>query len=92
MQPGQLQTLDEWIEKQREHRSRPEAIRQILERALRPRAKPKLGDAAAQAGRHADAERAAHDYIDNALKHEHEDVRAARKKQLTTMPGGTKRR
>jgi hypothetical protein len=32
LQPG---ILVDWIVKQREHRSRPEAIRQILERALR---------------------------------------------------------
>jgi Arc/MetJ-type ribon-helix-helix transcriptional regulator len=32
--PDQLALLDAWIEKQREHRSRPEAIRRILERAL----------------------------------------------------------
>ena len=50
------------------------------------------GEAAAREARDTDAERAAHDYIDNALKHEHEDVRAARKKQLTTMPSGAKRR
>jgi metal-responsive CopG/Arc/MetJ family transcriptional regulator len=33
--PDQLKALDAWIAKQREHRSRPEAIRQILERALK---------------------------------------------------------
>ena len=32
---GLLEPLDAWIKKQREHRSRPEAIRQILERALK---------------------------------------------------------
>jgi metal-responsive CopG/Arc/MetJ family transcriptional regulator len=31
-----LEPLDEWIQKQRDRRSRPEAIRQILERALKP--------------------------------------------------------
>jgi hypothetical protein len=35
IQPDQLKTLDNWIAKQREHRSRPEAIREILERALK---------------------------------------------------------
>ena len=39
MPPGQLKALDDWIKKQREHRSRPEAIREILERALK-RPKP----------------------------------------------------
>jgi hypothetical protein len=39
MLPDQLAALDEWIEKQREHRSRPEAIRQILERAFKPKGK-----------------------------------------------------
>ena len=33
--PDQLQALDGWIAKLREHRSRPEAIREILERALK---------------------------------------------------------
>ena len=41
MQPDLLAPLDEWIKKQREHRSRPEAIRKILERALRPKARGK---------------------------------------------------
>jgi Arc/MetJ-type ribon-helix-helix transcriptional regulator len=35
LQAQQLEQLDDWIEKQREHRSRPEAIREILERALK---------------------------------------------------------
>ena len=35
LHPDLLVPLDEWIEKQREHRSRPEAIREILEKALR---------------------------------------------------------
>jgi metal-responsive CopG/Arc/MetJ family transcriptional regulator len=35
IQPDQLKALDAWITKQREHRSRPEAIREILERALK---------------------------------------------------------
>jgi hypothetical protein len=32
--PEQLADLDSWIEKQRDHRSRPDAIRQLLEQAL----------------------------------------------------------
>jgi|GEM_PF-1943947 Arc/MetJ-type ribon-helix-helix transcriptional regulator len=39
LQSDQLQALDAWIAKQREQRSRPEAIREILERALK-RAQP----------------------------------------------------
>jgi hypothetical protein len=35
LQPDLLVSLDDWIAKQREHRSRPEAIREILERALK---------------------------------------------------------
>ena len=35
VQPDLLVALDDWIAKQREHRSRPEAIREILERALK---------------------------------------------------------
>jgi metal-responsive CopG/Arc/MetJ family transcriptional regulator len=35
LQAEQLERLDHWIGKQREHRSRPEAIRQILLRALK---------------------------------------------------------
>ena len=35
IQPDQLKALDDWISKQREHRSRPEAIREILQRALK---------------------------------------------------------
>jgi hypothetical protein len=35
LQPGLLGALDEWIARQREHRSRPEAIRELLERALK---------------------------------------------------------
>jgi hypothetical protein len=35
VQPDLLVALDDWIAKQREHRSRPEAIHEILERALK---------------------------------------------------------
>jgi Arc/MetJ-type ribon-helix-helix transcriptional regulator len=35
LQPDLLFSLDAWIAKQREHQSRPEAIREILERALK---------------------------------------------------------
>lgn len=35
MQPDQLAALDAWIAKQREPVSRPEAIRQLLARALK---------------------------------------------------------
>jgi metal-responsive CopG/Arc/MetJ family transcriptional regulator len=74
--------------------SRSEAIRRLIENGLTnpiPR-KPKRLDAVSRAARHTDAQRAAHDYIDDALKDESEDVRAARKKRLTTMPAGLKRR
>jgi Arc/MetJ-type ribon-helix-helix transcriptional regulator len=37
VQPDLLMSLDEWIENQRERRSRPEAIRELLERVLRHR-------------------------------------------------------
>jgi hypothetical protein len=39
LQPGILEALDVWIDKQRHPRSRPEAIRQILERALKLKGK-----------------------------------------------------
>ena len=39
VQPDQLAALDAWIEKQREARSRPEAIRELLERALKLKGK-----------------------------------------------------
>jgi len=38
IQPDQLKLLDDWIARAREHRSRPRAIRQILEQALAPAA------------------------------------------------------
>ena len=38
IQPDQLKLLDDWIASAREHRSRPGAIRQILEQALAPAA------------------------------------------------------
>jgi metal-responsive CopG/Arc/MetJ family transcriptional regulator len=33
--PDQIMALDAWIAQQREHRSRPEAIRRLLEQALK---------------------------------------------------------
>jgi metal-responsive CopG/Arc/MetJ family transcriptional regulator len=88
--------VDRWAKNQPGKPLRSEAIRQLIEIGLaakaKAKAKPKRAGAAARVARHTDAERAAHDYIDNALKHEPEHVRTARKKQLTTMPGGTKRR
>jgi metal-responsive CopG/Arc/MetJ family transcriptional regulator len=75
-------------------KTRSAAVRRLVELGLTvpTNGKPKRSDAVAQAVHHTDAERAAHDYIDNALKHEPDHVRAARKKRLTTMPGGVKRR
>jgi hypothetical protein len=34
MQPGSLEALDGWIDRQKDSLSRPEAIRQLVERAL----------------------------------------------------------
>ena len=94
LSPNLRKSVDDWHRKAADLPSRSEAIRRLVELGLTVPTvrKSKRGDAAARAVRHTDAERAAHDYIDNALKNEHEDVRAARKKRLTTMPGGTKRR
>ena len=37
LHPNLLEPLDEWMQKQRDYRSRPEAIREILERVLKPK-------------------------------------------------------
>ena len=94
MQPPQLSRLDHWIDVQPEPKpSRPEAARQLIDKGLTVPAarKPKRG-APSQATHDSHAKRAAHDYIDDALKHEPAHVRTERKKRLTTMPSGTKRR
>jgi metal-responsive CopG/Arc/MetJ family transcriptional regulator len=91
LQPNLLISLDEWIEKQREHRSRPEAIRELLERALVKNA-PARSSAKAREASAAKAEKHAHDHIDEALQGETQGVRSERKKRLTSLPSGFKRR
>jgi metal-responsive CopG/Arc/MetJ family transcriptional regulator len=88
-----IKTVDKWVVRN-DMPSRSEALRRLIELGLTvpTNRKRKRGAAVSQATHDSHAERAAEDYIDNALKHEHEDVRAARKKQLTTMPSGAKRR
>jgi hypothetical protein len=84
--------VDGWAKKNA--LSRSSAIRKLLALGLTVPANqtPKRVDAAALATATAGAERAAHAVIDRALKDHPEHVRAARKKRLTTMPGGVKRR
>lgn len=89
-----LAALDTWISQQSEPPSRPEAIRQLIEPGLSVATarKPKRSDARSRAVGRANAKRAATDYINNVLKDQPEDVRAERKKRLTTLPAGVKRR
>ena len=92
--PELRERIERWAAKQDDGILLSEAIRRLVELGLTVPAarKAKRGQITSQATHDSHAERAAHDYIDNALKHEHEDVRADRKKRLTTMPGGAKRR
>jgi Arc/MetJ-type ribon-helix-helix transcriptional regulator len=82
--PEQLQHLDEWITKQREKRSRPEAIREILDRALkhdrRWRAGPHKGAAKAKAMAGKELDRLGD-------KSATEEERQSRKRRLLKGPG-----
>ena len=73
--------------------SRSEAIRSLVELGLcaSPRKPKRTTDKARRAASVA-AEKAAHEHLDSVLKGETDSVRATRKKQLTSMPGGFKRR
>ena len=92
VQPDLLEPLDDWIQRQREPRSRPEAIRRLVEIGLSALVKPKPTTDNARRAASIAAEKHAMDHLDKALKGETDSVRASRKKQLTSMPGGFKRR
>ena len=71
--------------------TRAEAIRSLVEIGLSATPRKRTTDQARRAASIA-AEKHATDQMDKALKGETASVRASRKKQLTSMPGGFKRR
>lgn len=93
LQSGLLEPLDKWIEKQEQPRpSRPEAIRRLVELGLTCPVKPQRTTDTARKAASLAAEKHATDQMDKAHKGEPASVRASRKKQLTSMPGGFKGR
>jgi hypothetical protein len=75
LQPPMLTALDEWIGRQKLSQSRPEAIRRLLERALKlwPNKKP-LSKQAAQKASYL-ANRAAEQIVDKSMPQEEQERR-----------------
>ena len=71
--------------------TRAEGVRNLLELGLAAAPRKPTTDKARRAASVA-AEKHATDHMDEVLKGEEAGVRASRKKQLTSMPGGLKRR
>ena len=85
-------TLNKWRRGQAVPPNRSEAIRRLVEIGLSAPVRSPWKTSAAREVSAASAEKHAHDHMDKALKGETDSVRASRKKQLTSMPGGYKRR
>ena len=84
--------IEAWAERQADKPTLSEAIRRLVEVGLSASTKPKrITDKARRAASLA-AEKHAMDHMDRALKGETDSIKAARKSQLTSMPGGFKRR
>jgi len=84
--------VDDWAAKNNGGLSRSEAIRRLVEIGLSAPVRSPWKTSAAREVSAASAEKHAHDHMDKALKGETATVREARKKQLTSMPGGFNRR
>ena len=87
-----LKSIDKWSRAQPDTPTRAEAIRRLVEIGLSAPVKPKRTADKARKAASVAAEKHAMDHMDRALKGETDSVRASRKKQLTSMPGGFKRR
>ena len=88
-----LMALDAWIEAQPwDHRSRPEAIRRLVEIGLAVPVKSKRTSVTTRRAASVAAEKAAHEEMDRVLKDHPAEVWTERKTRLTSMPGGFKRR
>jgi hypothetical protein len=87
-----LEAVDGWRRKQADIPSRGEAIRRLVEMAVALPQKPRRTTPANREAKARSAEKHAHDYMDKALKGETETVKSQRKKSLTSLPSGYKRR
>ena len=88
-----LSHIDEWANGQDDRPGRAEAVRRLVEIGLASSpGKPKRTTDKARRAASVAAEKHAMDHLDRALKGETDSVRASRKRQLTSMPGGFKKR
>ena len=87
-----LLAVDDWRRGELDLPSRGEAIRRLVELGLTCPVKPKRTTDKARRAASLAAEKHALEQMDKALKGEAAGVTASRKKQLTSMPGGFKRR
>ncbi len=87
-----LAKLDDWSASQEDQPGRSEALRRLVEIGLSVPAKAKPTTDKARRAASVAAEKHAHEHMDSILKDEPHHVRAERKKRLTSLPGGFKRR
>ena len=84
--------LNKWRRGQPAPPNRSEAIRRLVELGLTCPVKPQRATDEVRRAASLAAEKHALDQMDRAMKGETDSIKATRKKQLTSMPGGFKRR
>ena len=89
--PALRERVEAWAQEQPDQPTLSEAMRRLVIEGLGKRKPTRTTDAARRAASIA-AEKLATDHMDKALKGQTDSVKALRKKQLTSMPGGFKRR